>query len=134
MIAASICSFILATLLLFMPVSMLLWLPFSHGSTESALVLMYAVLAPVAMVLAWLAWRFSWLQPKWRDVGLFLILGVVIIALDLAAFFALAYIFQVSDSSHGGTLLGYVMGAVGILAASLGWLLWEAYRNQGVKN
>ena len=129
MIAAMVFSLALAALLLFMPVTQLVWSLFVvRESMESPLTVMYAVMAPLAFVIPMLAWRFSRNRPGWGNIGIFFALGSVLVAIGFAVFLALVFLSHASDSSHGGTLFVFLFGAIGILMASTGWLLWNTRR------
>ena len=52
------------------------------------------------------------------------------VAGSAAAFVTLALLIGVTDSSHGGTLVVFVLGAVGVLMTATSWLLWAARRTR----
>ncbi len=132
MIAATAFCLALGALLLFLPVSNLLWsLVAVRAEWESAQVLMYVVMAPMALCLPLLARRFSQNRPTWSNIGVFLIVGTAMVALSCAAFFGLALLINVTDSSHGGTLFVFALGVLGLLMAATGWLLWHTRRSLG---
>ena len=121
----------LAVLLLFLPIGTLVSSLVLHQALESAQVIMYGVMTPIAIVILLLALRFSLNRPGWANVGLFLALGIALVVAGCAAYVALASAANANDSSHGATVFVLALGLLGFLMAAASWLLWVTRRSLG---
>jgi len=110
--------FILAALLLFMPVTTFPYMIF-HGSlfVESAFALAYLVILLYFWVLARITLHELKHPPTWKRIGRLLLVSSGCGVGAFASFLILALMFNAVDSSHGGSFIMVLLAIVGSILA-----------------
>lgn len=122
MAAATIFILVLAALLLFIPVSGVLWvLIYAPESIDSAFIFVHSVLVALLVITGALARRFSLNSPGWANVGKFFITALALALLSCIGAIAIGASNNLRDP--GDSLLALPLGAAGIVLLSTAGLL-----------
>ena len=113
---------VLAALLLFIPVSGVLWvLIYARDSIDAAFIFVHSVLVVLLVIIGALARRFSLNSPGWTNVGKFFVAALVLALLGCIGAIAIGASVNLTDP--GDSLLALPLGAAGIVLLSTAGLL-----------
>jgi hypothetical protein len=124
MILIEILSIVIATVLLFLPVIGLLWsfFPTSAEHMESGSILTSSIIVVFVCLLALLLRYFACKKLARAHLGTFVVAALALATFTCTIGIWLAFVLNVTDSSHGGTLILQVSGCLGIASAATAWL------------